>query len=108
MYFFEYGGSFFIMQPIQNPVCSAILDKFAFYLLHEFPENGAGPITLNGEAWIIIYVTIHTSVSPVRILIARSTGMTKILPSPIFPVRADSMIVFTTVSVSFSLTTISI
>lgn|GEM_PF-6832367 len=56
----------------------------------------------------LFFVTGYTSVSPVRIRIAFSTGMTKIFPSPIFHVRVNSVMIVITGSTSFSLTTISI
>ena len=45
--------------------------------------------------------------SPVRMRITESTGLMKILPSPISPVRAASWMALTTVSTWGSSTTIS-
>src|SRR5439155_12929405 len=52
--------------------------------------------------------TAASPLSPVRTRIASATGMRKILPSPMLPVRAASQISFTTRSESASLTTTSI
>src|SRR3990172_6354977 len=61
------------------------------------PQDGIDPC----------YTTVSPR-SPVRTRMASSTGMTKILPSPMLPVRAALLMISTTWAASWSFTTTSI